>query len=603
GATTATISPPAGTYTVTVTDANSGLNPCTISNSITLNEPAAIVVQIATTIASCGQSNGTANALPQGGVTPYSYAWSNGATTQFISNLGPGPIAVTVTDGNGCTLIGSETIIQTPLPVVTAGPDASFCEGEGGVGISASGTNGTPAYSYTWWCATSICGLDSLFDNDPNANPSGSQWYYVQITDANGCQSNIDSLFVTVLPKPLVDAGPDIFLCGDAAPCQILTPTVTNAPGPYTYTWIPSAGLNNPNIANPCARPDSTTIYALVVTSGNGCASDFTTTDTLSTVVVNVNPIPVADGGPDRDICLNDSVQLEGLGYNAGPAYQFEWSPTTGLSSSTDPNPMASPPITTVYTLVVYSNNCPSYGDSVTVNVHTQPTVDAGWDREICLGESIQLDASASGDSTASYTFVWSPNTGFVGSNTVEDPTVNPVSTTLYYVQAISNYGCGNSLDSMTVTLKPTPVANAGPNISICEGDSVTLQSSFGYTTTLPAPANQVYFSWTPGTNMDDTTLLQPTVWPTTSTMYILDVRHFDCHTQDSVLVTVGAAVDAVVSADTTVICANDSVQLSSAGSLGNVFEWSPAGTVSDPFAANPMAGPKTTTTYWLVMG
>jgi gliding motility-associated-like protein len=603
GATSSAISPPAGTYTVTVTDANSGLNPCTISNTITLQEPSAMLVQIATTIASCGQTNGTANALPQGGTTLYSYAWSTGATTPFIGNLGPGQITVTVTDANGCTVVKTETILQTPLPVVTAGPDGSFCEGEGGVGILAVGSNGQPGYSYTWWCGTTVCGLDSLFDNDPNANPGSSQWYYVQVTDANGCQSNIDSLFVTVLPKPLVNAGPDIYLCGDNAPCQILNPTITNAPGPYTYNWIPSAGLNNATIENPCARPDSTTIYALVVTAGNGCTSDFTTTDTLATVVVNVNPIPVADAGSDLDICLGDSAQLQGLGYNAGPAYQFEWSPTTGLSTSTDPNPMASPPITTTYTLVVYSNNCPSYGDSVTVNVHTQPTVDAGWDREICLGESVQLDAFASGDSTASYNFVWSPNTGFVGSNTVEDPTVSPDTTTMYFVQAISSYGCGNSLDSMLVTVKSTPIADAGPSLNICEGDSITLQSSFGYTSTLPAPVNQVYFSWTPGATMNDTTLLQPTVWPTTSTMYYFDVRHFDCRTHDSVLVTVGAAVNAVVDADTTVICANDSVQLFSTGSLGNVFNWSPGSTLNDPNAANPMAGPKGTTTYWLVMG
>ncbi len=603
GATTQTITPPSGTYSVTVTDANSGNLPCDIVNAITLIEPNPLSALVSTTLASCGLNNGTASAMANGGVPPYQYVWSTGATTTFVNNLGPGPISVTITDANGCTVVKTDNIVQTPRPTVTAGPDEAFCEGEGGGGILAVGTGGTPSYSYTWWCTTGNCGLDSLFDNDPNANPSVSQWYYIQITDVNGCLSNIDSLFVTLLPKPIVDAGPDKWLCGDNAPCQILTPTITGAPGPYVYHWTPSIGLNNASILNPCARPDSTTIYALVVDAGNGCTSDFTTTDTLATVVVHVNPIPIADAGPDRDICLGDFVTLQGIATGAGPSYLYEWSPSTGLSSNTALNPVASPPITTTYTFVVISNNCPSYGDSVTVNVHTMPTPDAGWDREICLGETVQLDGTAAGDSTASYTFVWTPNIGFVGSNTVEDPLVNPVSTTVYYLEATSSFGCGSALDSMLVTLKSTPIAEAGLNLDICIGDSITLQSSFGYTTTLPAPIQDVFFSWTPGANMNDTTLLQPTVWPVVSTLYHFQVRHGDCATEDSAYVTVGPEVAAFAQADTTVICGNDSVQLFSAGTIGNNFQWLPASTLDDPTSPNPMASPKGTTTYYLVIG
>jgi gliding motility-associated-like protein len=603
GATTQTISAPTGTYSVTVTDANSGAQPCQIVNAITITQPTQLTVAIATTIASCGLTNGTATAIPNGGTPPYLYNWSNGATTSFVNNLGPGPVSVTVTDQNGCTVVKTETILQTPRPVVTAGLDQAFCEGDGGGMISAVGTGGTQPYAFSWSCTTGICGLDSLFDDDPNANPSVSQWYFIQITDANGCLSNIDSLFVTLLPKPIVNAGPDRWLCGDNAPCQILNPTITGANGPYTFQWSPSVGLNNATIMNPCARPDSTTIYSLVVTAGNGCASDFTTTDTLSTVIVNVNPIPVANGGGDQDICLTDSVMLQGTGTGAGPQYQYQWSPTTGLNNPFTLNPMASPPITTIYTFVVISNFCPSYGDSVTVFVHTLPTVDAGWDREICLGESVMLDGAASGDSTASYTFGWFPNQAFIGSNLVEDPTVNPVSTTTYYLEATSTFGCGSAIDSMLVTLKSTPIANAGPDLTICIGDTTTLQGSFSYTTTLPAPINNVFYSWTPATSMNDSTLLQPMVWPTVSTVYHFQVRAGDCATEDSAYVIVGPEVHAFAGADTTVICSNDSVQLLSTGSVGNVFLWTPGQTLNDPSSANPIANPKSTTTYTLYIG
>ncbi len=603
GATTQTITPPAGTYTVTVTDANGGTLPCELVNQITISEPTQMTVLLSTTIASCGINNGTATAVPSNGTPPYSYSWSNGATTAFVGNLGPGQVSVTVTDHNGCMVVKTDLVVQTPLPVVVAGPDASFCDGEGGAGILATASGGFAPYAYSWWCTTGICGLDTLYDDDPNANPGVSQWYYIQVTDFNGCMSNIDSLFVTILPKPIVNAGPDIWLCGDNAPCQILTPTITGAPGPYTYQWSPNVGINNATILNPCVRPDSTTIYALVVGSSNGCTSDYTTTDTLATVVVNVNPIPVANGGPDQDICFGDQVMLQGTATGAGPAYQYEWSPSTGLSSAFALNPIASPPITTTYTFVVLSNNCPSYGDSVTVYVHTVPTPDAGWNREICLGESVMLDGSASGDSTASYTFEWTPNTGFVGSNQVEDPTVNPVSTILYYLEAISSFGCSSPLDSVLVTLKSTPIANAGPNLNICMGDSILLQGSFSYTTTLPAPVNDVFFSWTPGASMSDTTMLQPTVWPTVSTMYYLEVRNRDCRTYDSTLVIVGPEVSAFAGADTTVICGNDSVQLNTIGSIGNTFAWSPSISLDNPSSPNPIATPSVTTTYQVVIG
>lgn len=602
GATTPNISATAGNYSVTVTDQNSGLLPCQIVNSISVNDPSQMIVNLIPTNATCGLNNGSISATVLGGTSPYNYSWSNGGATSTITGLGSGSFDVTVTDANGCTVVKNISLSQSPAPIATAGSNQSFCEGEGGVQIDVTASSGTPGYYYSWWCANPPCGLDSINDNDPLANPNSSQWYYVQVTDISGCQSNIDSVFVTVLPKPIVDAGPDIWLCGDSAPCQILQPVISNAPGPFTYNWMPSMGLNNSSIMNPCARPDTTTVYALVVTAGNGCTSDFTTTDTLATVTVHVNPIPIADGGPDRDICLGESVVLQGIGSGAGPAYVFQWSPTAGLSNPTIANPSASPIITTIYTLVVSSNHCPSYGDSVVVNVHTLPTVDAGWDKEICLGEETQLDGSASGDSTATYTFEWTPTNGIIGSNQVEDPFVGPSVTTTYYVNATSSFGCESAADSVLVTLLPTPIAEAGPNMFICLGDSTTLQSSFGYTSTLPAPISQVYFSWNPAQMIDDTTLLQATVWPNSSTMYYLEVRHNTCTTLDSVLVIVGPEVNAIASADTNVICGTDSVQLFSTGSIGSTISWSPNTTISDPMAANPMVWPSETTTYVLAI-
>jgi gliding motility-associated-like protein len=593
----------AGTYSVTVTDQNG----CQDHLTHTLIEPTAISGTVVTTPNGCNLTNpnGTAGVIATGGTPPYGYVWSSvpAQNGPYATGLAPGTYNVTITDARGCTLVLSGTVGQIPEPVVTAGADASFCEGEGGALISAVGSSGTPGYYYSWWCASPPCGLDSINDNDPVANPPSSQWYYVQVTDTNGCTSNIDSLFVTVLPKPIVDAGPDIILCGDAAPCEILTPTITGAPGPYTFRWMPSTGLNDSTIMNPCARPDTTTIYALVVTAGNGCESDYTTTDTLATVTVFVNPIPVANAGPDRDICLGDSTQLQGIGTDAGPVYDFEWTPSDGLSDSTAASPWASPAITTDYTLVVWSNGCPSYGDTVQVRVHTLPTVDAGWDREICPGQDTLLDASAGGDSTATYSFHWWPAAGIVGSDSVEDVHVAPLQTTTYYVIATSNFGCGSHIDSATVHVRPAPLPDAGPNLSICPGDSIQLQASYYFTTPDSAPVSQIYFGWTPAAAMSDSTELNPWVWPDVSTMYTLDIRYSVCSYQDSVLVIVGPPALAQVLPDTTVICGGDSVLLDASGSIGQNIYWSPTTGLSDPTSLTPIASPSGTTTYTLVAG
>lgn len=597
---------PAGVHSVQITD-DFG---CRDTAFVTITQPTQLTGVTIVQHMGCNSlvPDGTVGVVPAGGTPGYTYLWNSvpAQTAQMATGLAPGIYTVTVTDANGCTITRTDTVIQIPRPDVTAGLDASFCEGDGGAQISATGTGGALPYYYTWYCNNVVpfCGLDSINDDDPIANPNASNWYYVFITDHNGCVSDTDSVYVTVLPKPIVDAGPDQFICGDSAPCVILTPTITNAPGPYTFDWTPGNSMNDSTIMNPCARPDTTTIYTLQVTAGNGCMSDLTTTDTLSSVTVHVNPIPIADAGPDRDICLGDSVLLQGIGSGAGPVYEFEWSPGNSVSDSTITNPYAFPTLTTTYSLVVWSNGCPSYADSVQVRVHTIPTVEAGWDREICLGDTTILDAMAAGDSTATYTFQWFPSTGIVGSPNNEDVWASPDSTTAYWVIATTNWGCESDPDTAVVYLKPTPIAEAGPNLVLCEGDTTTLLGSYYYTTTDSAPnVSQVYFGWTPAATLDDSTQAQPQAWPVVSTWYHLELRHNTCSTRDSMLVTVIPDVGATIDADTSIMCGGDSVQLYSTGGIGGAsFTWSPTHGLSDPNSANPLASPDTTTTYTVVV-
>ena len=543
------------------------------------------------------------------------YVWSppTGLSNPNIHNPMAEPsqvtnYVITLTDSNGCVTTGDVTIDVINV-LADAGPLASFCEGDGGAQlVAATPTGGMAPYYYTWWCDTSttaFCGLDSIYDNDPLANPTATTWYYLQIQDANGCLSALDSALVEVRPKPLVDAGPDVGICQPPAPGAVITATVTNsqdAPGPYTIQWMPALGLNDPTIFSPYARPDTTTIYTAVVTSANGCTSQYTTVDTTSTITVTVHPQPIADAGPDLHSCLYDSLMIQGQGYGAGPLYEYEWSPFTGLSDSTIPNPLAAPPITHVYTLTVWSNGCPSIGDTMTMWVHTVPTPSAGNIVEVCLGDAGQLDAFGAGDSSAYYTYNWWPPLG-LDNATAENPLASPDSTTWYYLEVTSSWGCVSALDSVLLRVKPTPVADAGPDLQICAGDSIQLQGGYYYTTTDSAPATEIYYGWTPNQMIGDSTQAQPWAWPQQSGWYHLDVRYNTCSTQDSALIMVIPTPVPNVGADTNVACEGVGVQLHASGGIGNVaFVWSPAAGLDDPGSANPVATPDTTTTYSVAM-
>jgi gliding motility-associated-like protein len=601
-----------GTYTVTLividSAACAGSDTATIQVIITSLPP--LVLDQDTTF--CFGGSVQLYAPPIVGAT---YLWTPalGLSNPAISNPVALPLVttsylLTVTDSLGCVSTG---IIDIDVSVITAdaGPPSSFCEGEGGTQLVAGPVvGGTSPYYYTWTCNTNMtpfCGLDSVYDNDPIANPAASAWYYLQVTDFDGCLSQLDSVFVAILPKPIVDAGPDVAICPQPAPGSLITATVLNpvdAPGPYTIQWNPGLGLNNNAIFTPYARPDTTTIYTAIVTSSNGCTSELTTVDTLSSITVTVHPRPIADAGPDIHTCLYDSTVMQGLGYGAGPVYTYEWSPFNGLTNPSIANPHASPAFTHEYILTTWSNGCPSIGDTMTLWVHTQPTPSAGPIREICLGESVQLDAFGAGDSSASYTYVWTPATS-LDNPTAENPFASPDTTTIYELVVTSSWGCVSPIDLVQVTVRPTPIADAGPNITLCEGDSIRLAGSYYYTTTDTADPSQVYYAWTPGTAMEDTTLVQPWVWPSQSTLYVLDVRHSLCHTQDSVLVSVLPTQLPTALADTQVTCQGLPVQFHASGGLGNAtFTWSPSAGLDDPNSPNPTATPDSTTTYVLLM-
>lgn len=528
---------------------------------------------------------------------------SSSSPTQIVNFTSQGPKVVTLTViQNGCQLTVTDTVQVYPSPEVDAGVDQSFCAGSSGGIQLGTAIGGLGPYSWSWYTLGSPqLTIDSLDDDDPLIMVDQSGWVYVQIIDQNGCSSNADSVWINLIPKPIGIAPSDTSVCDGGGPCTVLIPTVSNTGGPYSYTWSPAIGLNDSTLLYPCASPDSTTHYTVVVTDqSTGCSSDMGGLDPSAQVLVTVLPTPIAEAGPSASFCLGDSVQLNGSAGSAGPNYQYQWSPATGLSDPNIASPWAQPGITTVYTLSVFSNGCPGISDTVHVRVYGHPQANAGNDIQICLGESTQLNATAGGgDGSSAYSFQWN-NTISLDDPLLEDPLATPSMTTTYHVVATNDWGCESVADSVTVFLYPTPMPDAGDSAFICLGNAYQFQGSYFYgSTDSVSDPSQIYAHWSPGAELSDSTLMMPTFTPTTSGWYALTINHQTCTTRDSVYLTVIPTLNAAATSDTNTICAGDSLLLQATGGLnGAGFVWTPSSGLQDANAAETMASPLITTTY-----
>ena len=178
----------AGTYNVDVTDANG----CTVTASVTVTEPDALVGTTSVTDVLCnGDTDGEVTLTVTGGTSTYSFEWDDASvsTTQDLSGVGAGTYNVDITDVNGCTATASATVSEPDALSATSTTTDELSGNDGSIDLSATG--GTSPYTYDW---TGPNGYTST-DEDPTGLEGGS--YEVTITDDNGCtfvlQVTVDS--------------------------------------------------------------------------------------------------------------------------------------------------------------------------------------------------------------------------------------------------------------------------------------------------------------------------------------------------------------------------------------------------------------------------
>ncbi len=420
----------AGTYTVTVTDANG----CTATTTVTITEPAsAVSVTTQSQNILCLNGTGSVSSTPSGGVSPYTYSWTNNATTQNITNLQAGSYTVTVQDANGCTAQSTGTVVTTlsPLPVQIlniTGTTILTCTNPT---IVLQATGGV---TYNW-----SGGATPLNDTNSITLPGT---YTVNMVDPNGCPvSQTITLTQNITPPT-----PGITNITGTTIIDCNAPSIDlQATGGGTYQWNNNLGTTSSvNIAQAGT-------YTVVVTAANGCQDS-------STVAITVAPVPAVTGN-DTTICSGQSVVLSPLYYPAGG--QAIW--TNGQST---PSITVSPNTTTMYSVLYTWNGCTAT-DDITVTVNPTPTVSVN-SPNICFGDTTQLTATPN---IPNGLFNW-----ITTNETTQSISVNPQATTTYDVEYTLN-GCTSAIATSTVTVTPLPIITV-PNITICEGATGTLTAT-----------------------------------------------------------------------------------------------------------------------------
>jgi gliding motility-associated-like protein len=214
--------------------------------------------------------------------------------------------------------------------------------------------------------------------------------------------------------------------------------------------------------------------------------------------------------------------------------------------------------------------------DSVKIIVENA-IVKASNDTAFCGGGQAQLNT------TGASNYSWSPSAG-LSNTSIANPLASPVSTTQYIVTGTSVNGC-TARDTVNIIVYAKPVITKSNDVVICNSSSTQLSASGG-----------VFYSWSPSATLNDASVANPVAMPNTTTTYLVKVTDANsCTNTDSIRVTVRPDPVFKVSNPASV-CANSTVQLTASG--GNFYSWQPVTSLSNPFMANPIASPQTTTSY-----
>jgi gliding motility-associated-like protein len=495
---------PAGTYTVTVSDANG----CTvIQNAIVTSTNAPIISNVVNTPVSCfGGNNGSLDITISGGTPTFTYAWSNGGSSEDISTLIAGVYTVTVTDINSCSVSASYTVTQATQVSGTATTTSPNCNGGADGTIDLTPSGGNAVYTYLWSNAATtqdvvgliagtytvtitdgnLCtGTASFTLTQPNlistsanvtdplcnggndgsidltvfggtptytylwSNGSTAQdpigliagTYTVTITDLNSCTRQR----AVVVGQPIAISSS---VSTTAANCGLSngSATVSASGGTGTLTYLWNTGASATTITNLASGS-----YTVTVTDANSCTSQsigFVTSGSLPIINSSVVDSVTCHGGADGAITITVT--------GGTPTYSFLWSNGALVQN-------ISSLIAGTYTVTVTDQNACTTSGAFTVN---EPTV--------LQASFTNVDAScgiANGSSQVNPTG-GIPGYSYLWSNGITTNTISSISSGTYTV-TVTDFNFCTSVFSTVIAASSAPVIDSAQVTNVlCNGDS-----------------------------------------------------------------------------------------------------------------------------------
>lgn len=468
---------------------------------------------------SCGNNNGTAAIAATGGTTPYTYSWSNGATTASITGLAAGTYSVTVTSADQCSASQSVTITSSgTAPTLTASSTNASCgTNDGSATVSATG--GTTPYTYIW----------SNGGNTATITGLGAGTYTVTVTGGN-CSATATATVTGGGNMSAAVSSQNTNCPGTCTGQASVAPSGGTAP--YSFVW--SNGASTASQTGLCAGT-----YSVTVTDNAGCSviKQVTISSLSSTMFVSSSTTNATCNNSNGTATVNAS--------GGTTPYTYFWNSTPAQTTS-----MATGLAGGAYDGIVTDDN--GCKDTVSVTVNNVGGVNANITNNptICQGSSATLVASGGTG------YLW--NSG----QTTSTISVSPASTTTYYVTVTDNFQCSDSA-SATVTVNNIPVTTVtASDDTVCKGESVMLIASGGTS----------YF-WNNGQTNDSIT-----VTPNNTTTYTVTAQNGNCMGNPaSIKVNVFLpSPSAVASSDVSTVYLSQSgtVNFSSTGSTGISFGW-----------------------------